>query len=52
MDDKITWVSKNLPQNNLETNEEILKEKYISPELRQTVIDDLRLMNDQYNNNI
>ena len=26
--------------------------KNISPELRQTVIDDLRLMNDQYNNNI
>ena len=32
--DKITRVSKTLSQNNLETNEEIIKEKHISPELR------------------
>ena len=31
---------------------EILTEKYISPELRQKIIDDLRLKEDQYNNNI
>ena len=35
-----------LPQNNLETNEEILREKYLSPELRQKIIDDLRVMDD------
>ena len=44
--DKITRVSKTSPHNNLGTNEEILKEKYISPELRQVVIDGLRLMDD------
>ena len=33
--DKITRVSKTSSQNNLETNEEIIKEKHISPELRQ-----------------
>ena len=37
---------KKLPQNNLETNEEILREKYLSPELRQKIIDDLRVMDD------
>ena len=36
--DKITRVSKTLSQNNLETNEEIIKEKHISPELRQKKI--------------
>ena len=36
--DKIT-----LPQKNLETNKEILREKYISQELRQKIIDDLKL---------
>ena len=43
--DKITRASKTSPQNNLETNEEMLmeREKYISPELRQKIIDDLRL---------
>ena len=30
-------------QNNLETNEEILTEKHLFPELRQKAIDDLRL---------
>ena len=36
--DKITRVSKTLSQNNLEKNEEIIKEKHISPELRQKKI--------------
>ena len=36
--------SKIWPKNNSETNkEEILREKYISQELRQNIIDDLRL---------
>ena len=51
---KIPRSSKNSQHNNLETNEEILKEKCISPDLRREVIDDLRLMEDQYttyNNN-
>ena len=35
--DKITRASKTSPKNNLETNEEeILKEKYISPESKKT----------------
>ena len=43
---KITKVSKNSQQNNSETttnynDEEILKERYISPEKRQKVIDNL-----------
>ena len=33
--DKITRVSKTLPQNNIKTNEETLRKKYISPELRK-----------------
>ena len=42
--DKITRVSKTSPKNNSETNEEVtIREKYISPELRQKIIDDLRL---------
>ena len=42
--DKNTRASKNLSKNNSETNEEeILREKYISPEQRQQIIDDLRL---------
>ena len=45
--DKITRSSKTLPQNNSETNEEeMLREKYISPELRQKIIEDLRLKED------
>ena len=36
--DKITRALKTFPKNNSETNEEeILREKYISPELRQKV---------------
>ena len=46
MSDKITRGSKTSPQNNLETNEEMLREKYISPELRQKIIADLRLKED------
>ena len=44
--DKITRVSKNSPQNNLEANEEILREKSIFPELKQRIIDNLRLKKD------
>ena len=41
---KITRVSKTSPKNNSETNEEVtIREKYISPALRQKIIDDLRL---------
>ena len=45
IDDKIARVSKTSRNNNSVTNEEeILREKYMmSPELRQKVIDDLRL---------
>ena len=40
-------VSKTSPKNNSETNEEeILREKYISPELKQKMFDDLRLKED------
>ena len=43
--DKIRRVSKTSPQNNSETNEnEILWERYIFPEERQKIIDDLRLI--------
>ena len=48
--DKITNVSKTSPRNNLETNEEdIFREKYISSELRQKIIDNLRLKEEYYN---
>ena len=45
---KITKVSRNLQQNNSETvtnehDKEIHKERYISPEERQEIIDELRL---------
>ena len=43
---KITKALKNSPQNNLETvtnEEEISKERYVSPEQRQKIIDNLRL---------
>ena len=43
--DKITRVSKTSPQKNLETNEkEILRERYITPEERKKIIDDIRLI--------
>ena len=43
--DRITKVSKMLPKDNSETNGEgeILRERYIFPEQRQKIIDDLRL---------
>ena len=41
---------KTSPWNNLKTNEEILQEHYISSELRQKNIDNLRLMEDSHNN--
>ena len=45
IDDKITRVAKASPKNSSDANEEeIKKEKYIYPELRQTIIDDLRLI--------
>ena len=49
MADKITKVSKTSQQNNSETvtnvyKKEIPKERYISPEERQKIIDDLRLI--------
>ena len=43
--DKITKVSKTLPQNNSETGtneEEIHRERHISPNKRQQIINDLR----------
>ena len=47
--DKLTRVSKTSPKSNSETNEEgILTEKYISPELRETIIDDLRLKEENF----
>ena len=46
--ERITKVSKNSQQNNSETltnehDKEILKERYVSPEERQEIIDELRL---------
>ena len=43
---KTTRSSKTSSHNNLETNEEILREKYISSELRQKITYDLRLKED------
>ena len=48
---KIPRSSKNSQQNNLEANEENLKEKCISPDLRKEVIDDLKSIENQYTNN-
>ena len=46
--DRITKVSKTSPKNNSEENiehdREIHRERYILPEQRQKIIDDLRLM--------
>ena len=49
IDNRITNVSKTLPQNNPETstnehNKEIPKERYISPEEREKIIDSLTLI--------
>ena len=47
--DKVTRTSKTSPKNNLEMNEEeTIKEKYISPELRQKIIDDLKLKEENF----
>ena len=47
--DRITKVSKTLPQSNSETiknkhDREIPKERYISPQERQEIIDEVRLI--------
>ena len=43
--DKTTGVSKTSPQNNSQTNEEeVLGGRFISPEKRQKIIDNLRLI--------
>ena len=42
-------MSKTSPKNNSETNEEkTIREKYISPDLRQKIIDDLRLKEENF----
>ena len=47
--DKITRASKTSPKNNLETNqEEMLRKRYISSELRQKIINDLRLKGENF----
>ena len=47
--DKIIRNSKTSPKNDLELNEEeIIRERYISPELRHKVIDDLRIKIENY----
>ena len=47
--DKITRASKTSPKNNLETDkEEMFREKYISPKLRQKFIDELRLNEENF----
>ena len=40
---------KTSPKNNLEADEEeMLREKYISPKLRQKIVDDLRLKEENF----
>ena len=47
--DRITKVWKISPKINLETNEkEILRERFIPPELRHKIINDLRLKEENY----
>ena len=47
--DKITRAIQISPKNNLETKEEeIIRDRYISPELRQKIINDLRLKEENY----
>ena len=47
--DKITGITKTSPKTDSETNEEeILRERYISPELRHKIIDDLNLKEANY----
>ena len=47
--DKVSKVSKTLPQNNSETitnehDKELLKERYISPEEREEIVHEVRLI--------
>ena len=47
--DIITRVAKKSPKKVSETKEEeVIREKYISPELRQKIIDDLRLKEENF----
>ena len=47
--DKVTRASKISPKNNSETNEEeILRERFLPPELRHKIINDLRLKEKSY----
>ena len=47
--DRITKVSKTSPKNNSEKNEaEILRERFITPELRHKIINNLRLKAENY----
>ena len=47
--DKITRASKTSPKNYFDKNKEaILRERYISPTLRQKIIDDLRLKQEKF----
>ena len=47
--DRITKISKTSPKKNSEANEgEILRERFIPPELRHKIIDDLRLKEENY----
>ena len=47
--EKITRASNTFPQNNSETDEEeIRREKYISSEVRQKIISDLRLKEENF----
>ena len=47
--DKITGITKTSPKTDSETNEEeILRERYISPELRHKIIDELNLKEANY----
>ena len=49
--DRITKVSKASPKNNSETNEEEMvreRERFITPELRHKIIDDLKLKEENY----
>ena len=46
---KIKWVSKTSAKKNSETSEEEIPiERYISSELRQKILDDLRLTEESY----
>ena len=47
--DEITRVSKTFPKSNSKTNDaETIREKYISPELRQKIIDNFRIKDKKF----